>query len=81
MNLVMVLPWIQFSFECYDSIRIQYMEKNFRACITGLMYMMLEQDQEKGRLRERKQFGGRDYREINYWVQTNFLLAMYIRSS
>ena len=81
MNLVMVLPWIQVSFKCYDSIRIRYMEKNFRACMTGLMYMMLEQDREKGSLREKRQFGGRDYKERNYWVQTNFLLAMYIRSS
>ena len=27
MNLVVELPWIQISFECYDSIRIPYMER------------------------------------------------------
>ena len=57
------------------------MEKLFRACMTGLMYVMLEQDWEKESLREKRQFGGRDYREIYYWVQTNFLLTMYNRSS
>ena len=33
MNLLMVLPWIQVSFECCDSIRILYMEKNL--CVYG----------------------------------------------
>ena len=69
---MMVLPWIQVSFECYDSIRIWHMEKLFRACMTGLMYVMLEQDWEKGSLREKRQFGGREYGEVYYWVQTNF---------
>ena len=29
MNLVMVFLWIEVSFECYDGIRIPYMEKAF----------------------------------------------------
>ena len=53
------------------------MEKLFRVCMTGLMYVILEQDWEKESLREKRQFGGRDYREIYYWVQTNFLITMY----
>ena len=28
-NLLLVLPWIQVSFECYDSIWLLYMEKTF----------------------------------------------------
>ena len=50
----MVLSWIQVSFERYDSIRIRYMKKLFRACMTGLMYVMLEQDWEKKEFSERK---------------------------
>ena len=52
MNLLMVLPWIQVSFECYDSIRILYMEKNICACMAGLTYVMLAHDLEKGTLGE-----------------------------
>ena len=34
MNLLLVLPWIQVSFECYDSIWLLYMEKTFW-CVYG----------------------------------------------
>ena len=30
MNLVMRLPWIRVSFECYDRIRMPYMGRNCR---------------------------------------------------
>ena len=29
---MMVLPWIQVSFKCYDGIQIPHMEKKVRVC-------------------------------------------------
>ena len=52
-------------------------KKLLGACMVGLMCVMLAQEWEKGSLREKRLFGGRDYREIYYWVQKNFLLTMY----
>ena len=52
MNLLMIFPWIQVSVECYDSIRILYMEKTFGACMAGLTYVMLAHNWEKGILGE-----------------------------
>ena len=53
MNLAMVLPWIQVTFECYDNIRMPYMEKRFDAGMEGLTYVMLAYDWKKGTFLER----------------------------
>ena len=64
-NLVMELPWIQIGFECYDGIRIPYMEKNllvrlWRDSSAWCWYVM-----------EKKEPWGRDpmWGEYNYRVQ------------
>ena len=47
MNLMMVLPWIQVSFEVYVGIQIPYMGKNRVGVWQRLMYMILVRDWKK----------------------------------
>ena len=47
MNLMMVLPWIQVSFEVYVGIQIPYMGKNRVGVWPRLMYMILVRDWKK----------------------------------
>ena len=52
MNLAIVLPWIQVTFECYGSIQCRIWKKLFAMYMAGLTYVMLAHDWKKGTLGE-----------------------------